>query len=102
MAVDDYFEHTGMLNRPDVKQRLEDARANRAKLDSCKRHVFLLDRMPIPVPAGYRETCVLCGGKMGAHEAYAYLKGYIAAGGNPLDVMPTLADQIQASISNEG
>ena len=69
---------------------LEEIRANQKRLDECKRHHFptLPDNGAIPTAFGLKLTCSNCGGTIDALKAYAYTRGYIAAGGNGNDIIP--------------
>lgn len=81
------------------KALLEEVRARIAKRDACK-HRFVRDgRTPQELLAakigpGNRWLCVSdCGLSFNAHDMMLYRNGYVAAGGNPLDVCPFEADE---------
>jgi hypothetical protein len=40
------------------------------------------------LPLGCRVDCSRCGGSMPALQVYAYVRGYIAAGGNGNHIIP--------------
>lgn len=69
---------------------LEEIKANQQRLDECKRHHFptLPDNDTIRVAFRLKLTCSNCGGTIDALKAYAYARGYEAAGGNPNDIIP--------------
>ncbi len=60
---------------------------NIAKLDNCVKHKFTLDAEP-PYQFGMKLTCENCQGEMKAVDAFRYVQGYKAAGGNPNEVIP--------------
>lgn len=69
----------------DESKRLwEEVKANSAKLNACRRHRFEYEAVKI----GQRIECAHCGGKLQLTDAGMYVRGYIAAGGNPEDVWP--------------
>lgn len=65
---------------------LEEIRANQKRLDECKRHHF--PTFPERLMFRHKLTCANCGGEIDALQAYAYTRGYIAAGGNGNDIIP--------------
>ena len=69
---------------------LEEIRANQIRLDTCKRHCFPtwppIEQTPTLI--GLKVDCCNCGGRMDALHAYAYTRGFEAAGGNPNEVIP--------------
>lgn len=65
---------------------LEEIKANRARLDGCAKHRF--DLGPPPYKFGMKLTCANCGGVLDAVQAFRYVEGYTAAGGDPNDVIP--------------
>lgn len=69
---------------------LEEIKANQHRLDGCKRHRFptLPPTNEIPFRIGLKLDCINCGGSLDALQAYAYARGYAAAGGDPNDVIP--------------
>ena len=69
---------------------------NKIKLDSCKVHHFaesfekLLDNNYM--------TCDNCGGEINYTQVNQYMRGYIAAGGNPSEVWAEfMGDQVELS-----
>lgn len=60
-------------------------RENRNKLDNCPRHHFKLPEPPYTMNCKW--PCRNCGGEMSGVEINQYYRGYIAAGGNGLDVI---------------
>lgn len=60
------------------------AKINRLRLDGCKRHRF--DVHAIPVALGGKAVCLECGGEMPVLELAQYVRGFMAAGGDPNDV----------------
>lgn len=60
-------------------------RDNRDKLDNCKAHNF--GDVPLPFTFGMKFTCANCGGEMKAVDAFRYIQGFEAAGGNPNKVL---------------
>ena len=59
---------------------------NKQKIESCKRH-----RWAGPIPEDIYSPdalCLNCGGLMPVSFASLYTLGYIAAGGNPLELWP--------------
>lgn len=67
----------------DAKALLSEVRANIAKLDACPRH-----RFSGPVVFGKRSTCDHCGGTISNSDVHHYAAGYVAAGGDRLDILP--------------
>lgn len=65
--------------RANTQRILAEIRANKAKLDTCACHRFVLPVMT-PYKLGLKLDCVVCGGSMDAVTAYAYGQGYQAAG----------------------
>lgn len=68
----------------------EEIQANQMRLDNCPRHHFptMPDAARLPYMIGLKLDCATCGGSIDALQAYAYTRGYAAAGGNPNDVIP--------------
>lgn len=62
----------------------EQVKANSARLESCPRHHFTYAKVVVGRPV----ACDNCGGTMHLTDAGMYVRGYIAAGGNPDDVFP--------------
>lgn len=74
------------MNNLDAARLMAEIRANRERLDSCKRHQFMLGVPPYKL--NEERTCLNCGGKMRLLEIGAYINGYKAAGRNPVEVAP--------------
>lgn len=74
----------------DLPVMLEEIRANQNRLDGCKRHHFptLPPNGEIPVSFALKLDCSNCGGRIDALQAYAYARGYEAAGGDPNEIIP--------------
>lgn len=70
----------------DAQAILAEIKANRARLDGCARHRF--DLGPGPYKFGLKLTCLNCGGIIDAIQAYAYARGYEAAGKDPNEIIP--------------
>ena len=68
----------------DAKAIWEDVKANRARLDACPRHAFA----PLPVKIGQPVTCTVCSGTLGLVDVSYYIRGFVAAGGDPNVVWP--------------
>lgn len=66
---------------------LEELKANQARLDNCPRHHFPTWPNDGLVLA-QKFDCSVCGGRIDALHAYAYTRGYVAAGGNGNDIFP--------------
>lgn len=64
---------------------LEEIKANQKRLDECPRHHF--PTLP-DLTIGVKMNCANCGGTIHALNAYAYTRGYIAAGGDGNDIIP--------------
>lgn len=69
----------------DMKQILEEVRANLKKLRECPRHLF---ENPAEKKLGMKLTCQNCGGVMDFVDIGHYIAGYKAAGKSPDDIMP--------------
>ena len=69
-----------------VDNLMAEIMANRKKLDECKVHSFGEIGEP-PYKLNMRLTCKHCNGMMKAIDAYQYVLGYKAAGGNPNDII---------------
>lgn len=69
----------------DTAAILAEVRANRARLEGCKRHRF---EPPALVKLGLKLTCSACGGEMHLTDISYYIAGYEAAGGLADDVWP--------------
>lgn len=70
----------------DSEALLARIRANQDKLDACPKHLFDLGEPPYSI--GQRHTCLNCGGVEKLTAIGDYVRGYIAAGGNPNDIVP--------------
>lgn len=71
----------------DFRDAFKVARANRAKLDGCKRHMF--DPMPVERSVfGANHNCIRCGGTLDTASLYQYISGYEARGGSCDDIYP--------------
>lgn len=67
----------------DYKQIMENAKANRDKLELCEKHYF---KAKPPYKLGQKITCQNCGGTMSLIEAFRYTQGFKAAGLDPNEV----------------
>lgn len=69
---------------------LDEIRENQRRLDGCKRHHFptIPQVERIPTAFGLKLSCSKCGGSIDALQAYAYTRGFAAAGGNPNEIIP--------------
>lgn len=74
-----------MESKFDPALLLDEIKANQKRLDECKRHHF--PTTP-PLTLNVKFTCANCGGVINALNAYAYARGYAAAGGDPNDIFP--------------
>ena len=61
-------------------------RANQKRLDVCPRHN--LEWPATGLRLNMKLRCNVCGAYMNFDDAASYVRGYIAAGGNPDDVAP--------------
>lgn len=68
------------------RQIYKRAKINQIKLDGCTRHRFNVEL--IPVALGAKAVCLSCGGAMPVLEVAQYIRGFIAAGGDPEAVCP--------------
>ena len=68
-----------------ARARLDEIRANLRKVRKCQRHRF--EEQP-KAQLGHRIACSSCGGTMDNIAAFHYIRGFIAAGGDPLVVAP--------------
>jgi DNA-directed RNA polymerase subunit RPC12/RpoP len=72
---------------PNIQRNLfKRAKINRIKLDGCTLHRY--DPEAFAIMFGAKAVCMNCGGEMGVLEIAQYIRGYIAAGGNPNLVLP--------------
>ncbi len=73
-----------MAISPESQKIWDDVKVNRTRLDGCKRHLWLYEKVTLGQPI----KCEHCGGTMQLTDAGMYVRGYVAAGGNPDDVWP--------------
>lgn len=73
--------------KTEAKRKFDALRENQRKLDACAKHHF--PNWPEVLTMGTKFECANCGGGMDAIHTYSYTKGYQAAGGNPVDIIPT-------------
>jgi hypothetical protein len=64
----------------------DQVKAYTARRNACPRHYF--PPLGRPYTLGERLLCAHCVTEFRLHEAGTYLRGYIAAGGDPADVWP--------------
>jgi hypothetical protein len=62
-----------------------EVKENHRKLNGCAKHKFLGGKIE---KMGAKYTCLNCGGTQGLSDIGAYIKGYVAAGGDAQDVWP--------------
>lgn len=79
------------LSKDDVKQIWNEVNANRDRLQSCPRHTFQM--LPNSMQR-MKFNCTHCKGELRTDAMLQYVAGYMAAGGNPLDVAPWFMDQL--------
>lgn len=72
------------LSRSELLKRLGEVKANQRRLNECKRHHFTYSTVQLGQPI----QCDNCKGTMQLTDAGQYVKGYMAAGGDPNDVWP--------------
>ncbi len=65
---------------------MEQVKENNRRLDACSRHHF--PHQPDGYRIGQKLQCCHCRGEVSLTDAGNYLRGYVAAGGSPGDVMP--------------
>jgi len=70
--------------KADFKAIYKQVQENQNRIEACSKHKFTEEP---PFAPGQRFCCVNCGGFVPAVEAFRYVQGYIAAGGNPNDIM---------------
>lgn len=75
------------LGRSEAKKIWDQVRENQARLDSCPKHSFSGEVAAF----GKKLLCASCGGMLGIVEIGMYIKGYVAAGGDPVEVWPEWA-----------
>lgn len=68
-----------------VNEMLSEIQANRISLDNCPRHKFNLGEPPYQL--GEKVQCLRCGGFMSLTNVGDYVRGYVAAMGNPDDIV---------------
>jgi hypothetical protein len=71
---------------PYLRAMLAEAVERRRRLDECPRHHF--PHQAGGYVLGAKVRCDRCGGDLRLSDIGLYLRGYVAAGGNPDDVMP--------------
>lgn len=71
--------------KPEFREIFASVEANSRLLDSCAKHNF--GDVALPFTVGQRFTCKACGGQMKAVDAFRYIQGFEAAGGNPNEVL---------------
>lgn len=69
------------MERETAQSIVLEIKANRAKLDACKRHKFIVTEV-----LQRDVVCLNCSGKMRKLDALHYRDGYMAHGGNAKDV----------------
>lgn len=69
----------------EAKQLWDEVKENIARLEACPRHQFEGRLKPAP---GEKVLCIRCNGQMSHLDANQYLRGYQAAGGDPVDIWP--------------
>lgn len=79
-----------MIGRPEIDELWAKVRANSDRWHSCPRHHFPHEG---PVNLGQKLTCDVCGAEARLTDIGNYIRGYIAAGGDPRDVMPAWNDK---------
>lgn len=68
----------------DARKIFEEVKANIAKLDGCKRHLFKGGAPDL----GKKKRCEKCGGEMSLSDVAMYIKGYESAGRSASDIWP--------------
>lgn len=58
---------------------------NRDRLNACSKHKF--DCPNPPYKLGMKLVCLNCGAEMRGEAIFEYMNGFIAAGGNPNEVI---------------
>lgn len=80
------------MNDADSKRLWAAAQANVERLNGCPRHLFeMTDEQVNAGPAalfGKKLECQRCNGRMDMIHVNQYVRGFIAAGGNPNDILP--------------
>lgn len=72
------------ITKIDVAEILAGVRRNHGALKACPRHHF---KGFAEAGLGGKLTCTHCGGEMRLSDTLLYTRGYMAAGGNPEDVI---------------
>lgn len=75
-----------MIDNSKTGELLAKIKANRKLLDGCLRHKFDIGEPPYRL--GMQLHCLNCNGKLDAVQAYAYARGYEAAGRDPNEIIP--------------
>lgn len=73
------------VRRAAAAAAVDEMKENRRRLRSCGWHRF--EEQPRPV-AGVHLECIHCKGQMPVLEAFAYVRGYMAAGNDPRRIAP--------------
>lgn len=74
----------GRITREEFSDYLAEARANSDNIRGCSRHYFGNQVATL----GGKLTCENCTGRLSLGEAVSYVQGYVAAGGDAIDVWP--------------
>lgn len=74
------------IDKAQAQAMLATIRANQARLDNCPKHHFNITQPPYAFRTKF--TCTNCGGNLDALQAFAYAKGYEAAGCDPNEIIP--------------
>lgn len=69
-----------------IKGMLADIQERNRRACACQRHHF--PHNPDGYRLGQKHTCIRCEVPFGLVDIGHYIRGYMAAGGNPADVMP--------------
>lgn len=80
-----------MLTKDDIAEIKERVRREQ----NCPRHLYKIG--PGPYGLGTYYICAHCGSRRRMFEIGQYLRGYVAAGGNPKDVCPDWKEPSDAS-----
>lgn len=68
------------------RRRFEAIDSNRKRLDACRMHAF--PSAPACIDPGEKLLCTNCGGELNTILIAQYVRGFIAAGGDPVAVAP--------------
>lgn len=73
-----------------AKSLLQEIKENEVRLNKCAKHNFgrLADEKRFFF--NYKMRCINCNGEMRLHDIELYVKGFMAAGGNPDEVIQNL------------